>query len=165
MLACLPAAAPATAEQAVRLHPDDLVLLTARVAEAVAERVVHQMADVLTAKALPDEQAGRGNPRSLLTVPEVVAARPGISAPWLYANGADCGAIRKNRSKSSPLWFRLADVDAELERRRKKPVKDTVHAPAPSTSPRRRARRTTSSERFTAGGAPRRFDISPRKSA
>jgi hypothetical protein len=134
-----------------RLHPDDLAELAGLVVTAIVERVQPQ----------PDCLA----PRRLITTKEVVAARPGISPAWLYRNAADCGAIRKNKSGRSPLWFRLADVDAELEQRRKKPIRETVEAPANPTTQRQRVRPRSTNGMVTANGAPRSFDIRPRRAA
>ena len=162
------AAAQTAGEPAARLHPDDLAQLASRVADALATRVAEQVAAFLAAETAAAEQTASDAPlarNSLLTVDEVLTARPGMSRSWLYGNAADCGAIRKNNSRRSPLWFRLIDVDGELERRRKKPVKETVKAPVLHTPRRRRARRRTASAPLTANGAPRSFDVRPRRAA
>ena len=143
-----------------RLHPDDLAQLASLVAEQVADFLAGEVA---TGKQTAQEAPPA--PGALLTVKEVLAARSGITRWWLYAYKADCRAIRKNKSLRSPLWFRLVDVDAELDRRRTKPVKEAVEPPVLPAPRRRRARRGTTAGSLTANGAPRSFDVRPRRAA
>jgi hypothetical protein len=131
---------------ALRVHPDDLAQIVALLADALAPRLAEHVAALLASESAATSSAANGarTPEALLTVAEVVAARPGMTRSWLYANAAACGAIRKNPSARSPLWFRLADVDAELETRRKRRDEVTVE---PSSTPTRlvrvaRARKT-----------------------
>jgi hypothetical protein len=105
-------------------------------------------------------QATAAPTNSLLTTGEVLALRPGMTRRWLYENAAACGAMRKNPSQKSPLWFRLADVDAELERKRKKPVKQPPPAPRPPR--RRQAKLRAAAVKLAANGATSPFVIRPR---
>lgn len=154
------------------LHEHDLAARSpevARLAAQLAEEIVARVGEELMARMTQAVAAAQDAPSAaltsgaLLTVGEVLAARPGLSRRWLYDNKADCGAIQKNRSKSSPLWFRLAEVDAELERRRKR----TVNAPSVSSgrhTPRPRVGvRLTPGKTLTPNGAPRTFQIVPRR--
>jgi hypothetical protein len=127
----------------------------------VADELMNCLAGEI--QAAPSASAAAPTPDRLLTTDEVVAARPGLTRAWLYANKADCAAIQKNSSRRSPLWFRLADVDAELDRRRKKSVRQTAEAPTASPRSRRRQHRSTTSGELTANGAPRSFDVRPRR--
>ena len=160
----LDARALATAQTAsvvpARLHPDDREWLVAQVADRVVARVAEELmsclvGDIDASKAAQDAAP---SPDGLLTTDEVLALRPGIRRSWLYRNSAECGAIKKNLSRRSPLWFRLADVDAELQRRRKKPVKPV---PAPRSA-RRQAKLRATAARLATNGAASPFVVRPR---
>ena len=152
-------------EWASRLGRDDLEFLAARLADLLAADARGACVPDTVPSAI--QEAGAAD-NHLLTVDELLAARPGLSRSWLYRNAGDCGAIQKNKSKRSPLWFRLRDVDAELDRRRKAPVPEVVE-PLEMREVRRtrsrRARCAADDGAFTADGYPRRFQISPRRAA
>jgi hypothetical protein len=146
---------------ALRVHPEDLAQIVELLADALAPRLAEHVAALLAPESAATSSASNGapTPEALLTVAEVVEARPGMTRSWVYANAAACGAIRKNPSARSPLWFRLADVDAELEKRRKR--RDEVAVESSATRTRRvrgsRARKTP------AGSPPAKlFPIVPR---
>jgi hypothetical protein len=165
---CRLAASQAARQPAARLHPDDLAQLASRVADELAPRIMEQVARCLVAQttaAEPTATDARLAPTSLLTVDEVLAARPGMSRSWLYGNAADCGAIRKNHSRRSPLWFRLIDVDAELDQRRRRPTRETVETAVLHAPRHRRTTRRTDGTQLTANGAPRSFDVRPPRAA
>lgn len=145
-----------------RLHPDDREWLVAELAERMAAKVAEELMSCLVGEidAAKAAQATAPPTNSLLTTDEVLALRPGITRRWLYENSAACGAMRKNASQRSPLWFRLADVDAELQRKRKMPVKQ---APAAPRSPRRRqAKLRAATVKLAANGTASPFVIRPR---
>jgi hypothetical protein len=121
---------------------------------------LERLADLIAARIA--DGAASVSASALLTVREVLASRRGLTKSWLYANAAACGAIRKNNTRRSPLWFRLEDVDAELDRRRKAAMdrgQRTDGAPASALSAQpSRGRRPYS----TANGSPRFFPVRPR---
>lgn len=131
----------------MRLHPEDL----------------QHLAWLITSQLHTAGGAAPPSTHELLTTGEVLRARPGLSREWLYDNAANCRAIRKNRSKRSPYWFRLCDVDAALDAQRLAPV-----VPIASKG---RARSTVCAQKrpgddtHTSNGAPRSFDIRPRRAA
>lgn len=162
----LRASARATVETAgvapARLHPDDREWLVAQLAERMAAKVAEELMSCLVGEidAAKAAQATATPTNSLLTTNEVLALRPGMPRRWLYENSAACGAIRKNPSQKSPLWFRLADVDAELERKRKKPVAQPP--PVPRSPRRRQAKLRAAAVKLAANGATSPFVIRPR---
>jgi hypothetical protein len=136
--------------RAARLHPDELEEIAALLADKLAGEM-----------RVPAREA-------LLRVDEVVAARPGLKRSRLYADADEFGAIRINKTKRSPLLFRLADVDAELDRRRKAPQRAAAVAaemPALRRYAPRRGRCRTDDGAFTADGYPRRFGLSMSRAA
>ncbi len=161
--AAQPQAMSVTPEAGVCLSRAELEGLMAEVAEAVAQRVGEEVADLLSISPPHADKSALEASCALLTVDEVVAARPGITANWLYNNAPACGAIQKNKTQRSPLWFQLPEVDAELKRRRKKPIKEAVEPSEPPTVRRhRKTRHMAANGSLTANGAPRSFDIRPR---
>jgi hypothetical protein len=160
------AAAAPLYEHDVAMHSAEVAQLAARLADEVMARIGEElMARVSQAVAAAHDAPGAApKPGALLTVGEVLAARPGLSRRWLYDNKGDCGAIQKNRSKSSPLWFRLAEVDALLERRRtRKLTAPSVSSALRTPRPRAGVSRPTSGQTLTPNGAPRTFQIVPRR--
>ena len=145
-----------------RLHPDDREWLVAQLAERMAAKVAEELMSCLVSEidAAKAAQATAPPTNSLLTTKEVLALHPGMPSWWLYRYSAECGAIRKHLSRSSPLWFRLADVDAELQRRLKKPVKQPP--PAPRSPRRRQAKLRAAAVKLAANGATSPFVIRPR---
>jgi hypothetical protein len=163
--ASLPAlpSTPAAARPAVRLHPDDIA--------AIGRAVARELAVVMA----PGSDGGRQLPAlekplrppsasALLTVKDLLEARPGLSRRWVYENAAACGGMRKNVSSRSPLWFRLSDVDAELDNRRKGPSPLTRPTAARATTPPAGSRSKSASRSKTCSSSPLTFDIRPRPS-
>lgn len=131
---------------------------------ATRDKGLDELADLIAVR-IAGRAASAGSATALLTVREVLAARRGLTKSWLYANAAAGGAIRKNDTKRSPLWFRLEDVDAELDRRRKAAMGRTEQAngvlvSAPSSQLERSRQRYC-----TAKGSPRTFAVRPRVGA
>src|ERR1035437_360265 len=124
--------------------------------------------DVALLASLIAERIADGTPiggddymNRLMSSAEVVVARPGLTRAWLYEHAEDCGAIRRNKSKRSPFWFRLCDVDAAIDGPR------CTATPAERTAPVYGARRSRPMRRqdgddYTAKGSPRSFTIRPR---
>lgn len=134
-------------EPFTRLHPEDL----------------QHLAGLITSQLRPGVGDASLSTHELLTTDEVLRARPGLSREWLYDNAANCRAIRKNKSKRSPYWFRLCDVDAALDAQRLAPVVPIVSKGRARSTVCAHPRREN--DTHTMNGAPRAFDIRPRRAA